>query len=129
MQSGTRLIGATVVGITVLTLSAEAAIIYVDVGSPVDGNGSSWQSPLVLLQDALAIAQSGDEIRVAGGVYKPDQDSSGLHFGDREATFQIGEAITVNGGYAGSALRLAPNTRNIKTYATTLREHADGPDS
>ena len=55
-----------------------------DDNASAGGDGSSWATAHKYLQDALAIALSGDEIWVAEGVYKPDQ-GAGKTAGDRTA--------------------------------------------
>ncbi|NIP23794.1 MAG: hypothetical protein GWN67_01215 [Phycisphaerae bacterium] len=45
------------------------AIYYVDADVPAGGDGSSWMRAFNHLLDALAVAKSGDEIRVAQGLY------------------------------------------------------------
>lgn len=107
---------------------ANAAVIYVDVNSPVRGDGTSWQSPFIHLQNALHTAAPGDEIRVAGGTYRPDR-GTGQTLGDRNATFAIGSGVAVVGGYAGSALPSAPDTRSITQYRTTLSGDLAGDDA
>lgn len=37
------------------------------------GNGASWASAHKYLQNALDAAEYGDEVRMAEGIYKPDQ--------------------------------------------------------
>jgi len=66
-------------------------IIYVDEAAVGANDGSSWADAYVYLQDALAqaaVAAPPIEIRVAQGVYKPDQ-GAGVTPGDRDATFQL----------------------------------------
>ncbi|MHC4065366.1 MAG: hypothetical protein ACYSUI_12840, partial [Planctomycetota bacterium] len=74
------------------TAAAHAAVLYVDDDAPAGGNGLSWATPYQHLQDALFAADADPsigEIRVAGGVYKPDQDEAGnVTPGTRWATFQ-----------------------------------------
>lgn len=58
--------------------SCQARIIYVDANTPDNNNGSDWTRAYKFLQDALGNANSnGDvnEIRIANGTYKPDEDS------------------------------------------------------
>ena len=53
-------------------------IIYVDADATGLNDGSSWQNAYNYLQDALANAKSATkpvEIRVAQGIYKPDEDT------------------------------------------------------
>jgi len=46
-------------------------IIYVDADATGENNGSSWADAFNDLQDALAVAERSDEIRVAQGAYSP----------------------------------------------------------
>jgi hypothetical protein len=66
-------------------------IIHVDADAPGSiHDGSSWDKAYKYLQDALAAAARGDEIRVAQGTYKPDANAVNPGgTGDREATFQL----------------------------------------
>ncbi|MHC4285818.1 MAG: PEP-CTERM sorting domain-containing protein [Planctomycetota bacterium] len=73
--------------IAVLT-KLEPVIIYVDDNAAGANDGSTWTDAFNYLQDALTAAWSGDEIRVAQGIYKPDQGAV-VTTGDREATFQL----------------------------------------
>jgi hypothetical protein len=52
---------------------------YVDADAPAGGNGSSWAGAFNHLQDALAVAEAGDEIRVAQGVYTPEGPMPDIH--------------------------------------------------
>jgi len=88
-------------------------ILYVDsTGSNIDG--TSWAKAFNHLQDALAIAQQGDEIRVAKGIYKPDRGS------DRTASFRLVNGVVIKGGYGGLEQQINPDTRNITLYASIL---------
>lgn len=74
--------------------------IYVD--TTKNGDGSSWENAFKHLQDALAVAQCGDEIRVAEGIYRPDEDTANPDgTGNRSATFQLVNSVTIKGGFAG----------------------------
>ncbi len=98
------------------------AVITVDAGATGNNDGSSWSDAYQQLQSALAVASSGDEIRVAQGVYKP----AGV-LGDRQATFQLFNGITVKGGYAGVGAP-DPNIRDIDVYETILSGDLNGDD-
>jgi parallel beta-helix repeat protein len=114
-------------------------VIYVDDDATGANNGSSWQNACKYLQDALAAAVSGDEIRVAEGAYKPDQKSpaplpprrSVLSYsasaGDRIATFQLKNGVTIKGGYAGLDAT-EPDVRDIDLYETILSGDLNGDD-
>jgi hypothetical protein len=80
-----------------LTVSnlALAKVIYVDKDAKGINDGLTWRGAQRCLQDALAQAQSGDEIRVAQGIHKPDEKFQYgrtqviISSGDRAATFQL----------------------------------------
>jgi probable HAF family extracellular repeat protein/parallel beta-helix repeat protein len=107
-------------------LIPKALIIYVDDDAAGANDGSSWEDAFNYLQDALAAAWPGDEIRVARGIYKPDQ-GSGITPGDREATFQLINGVTLKGGYAGFG-EPDPNARNIELCETILTGDLGGND-
>ena len=109
-----------------LAQSATARVIYVDDDALGANNGSSWTDAHVHLQDALTRAQFGDEIRVAQGIYKPDR-GEGIERGDRGATFQLIDGVTVKGGHAGFGER-DPDSRNVFTFETVLNGDLSGDD-
>jgi hypothetical protein len=102
--------------------------IYVDSDATGANDGSSWEDAFNYLQNALSAARNGDEIRVAGGIYKPDEDTDNpTGTGGREATFQLKKSVTIRGGYAGFG-EPDPNIRDIKIYETILSGDLDGND-
>jgi len=112
----------------VLTINPAFAgrIIYVDDDVTGVKDGSSWANAYKYLQDALAAAYSGDEIRVAQGIYKPDQGTNQTP-GDRTATFQLKNGVTIKGGFAGFG-EPDPNVRDFEFYETILSGDLDGND-
>ena len=106
---------------------ATGKVIYVDDDAFFIGVGTSWTDAFCCLQDALAEAGVGDEIRVAEGVYKPDRrvEKSGrigaqvIASGEWTATFELVEGITMKGGYAGYG-ESDPNARDVELYETIL---------
>jgi len=130
MRRNINLRTCLVIWLILLTLHATAIasgkIIYVDDDANGLNDGSSWADAYNFLQDALADANSCAkpvEIRVAQGIYKPDQ-GVGIIPGDRKATFQLKNGVTVNGGYAGLG-QPYPNNRNIDLYKTILSGDLD----
>jgi hypothetical protein len=93
------------------------ARIYVDVNAPGPlHNGSNWETAFQHLQDALSIAEYGEEIWVAEGTYKPDSDAANpTGTGNRNATFQLVSGVAVYGGYPSGG-----GDRNIEQYQTIL---------
>ena len=108
---------------------ASAAVIYVDDGATGANNGSSWQDAYLYLQDALAMSGPGDEIRVAQGVYRPDQSAylDGLIEGDRDASFQLKKGVILRGGYAGFG-GIDPDQRDSRVFVTILSGDLNGND-
>jgi len=90
--------------LTSASATVHAKIIYVDDDANGVNDGFSWADAFNYLQDALAASQSGDEIRVAQGVYKPDQ-GAGITPGNREATFQLITGVTLKAATQASASR------------------------
>ncbi len=84
--------------LSVCALAAPAAprIWFVRSSAIGSNNGGSWPNAFSDLQDALAIAQSGDEIWVAAGIYTPDRGT-----GDRLMSFDIGCGVAMYGGFGG----------------------------
>jgi hypothetical protein len=104
-------------------IPCQAKVLYVDVNTPDNNDGSSWAKAYKYLQDALADASSsGDvnEIWVAQGIYRPDETTNDpCGTGDRTATFQLINGVALRGGYDGYD-QADPNTRAIEAYETIL---------
>ncbi|UCG34178.1 MAG: hypothetical protein JSU68_05990, partial [Phycisphaerales bacterium] len=67
-------IGLIIVALTAAT--AHAITYYVDADSPNDGPGNDWEHAFHHLQNALAVAIDGDEIRIAEGTHRPDESTA-----------------------------------------------------
>ena len=104
--------------------TAAGRVIYVDDDAAGTNDGSSWTNAYNNLQDAIATASAGDEIRIGQGVYKPDQGAAVVS-GDRGATFRFINGVTLTGGYAGFG-EADSNTRNIELYETILSGDLSG---
>jgi len=116
-----RLAGLALTIVLGWCLACEGRILCVDGAAAGANDGSSWANACTRLQDAMAVAKAAGkpvEIRVARGVYKPDQ-GTGITPGDQGATFQLLNGVTLKGGYAGAAAP-DPNARDIELYETIL---------
>jgi len=107
-------------GSSLLTVVAAPlqAVIYVDATARGAGDGASWEDAFDNLRDALAAASMGCEIRMAQGVYAPDQ-GTGVIPGDRGATFELKDGVKIVGGHAGVG-EPDPDVRDPRVYWTVL---------
>lgn len=69
---------------------------YVDADAEPGGDGQCWSTAFEDLNDALAVADAGDDIWVAEGHYYPGAD--------REDTFSITTGVSVYGGFDGDEM-------------------------
>ncbi len=127
MKRKTHQIPATLLFFTVLLWGyCPAAVIYVD-GNAGGGDGTGWVSALGYLQDALAVAQPGDEIYVAAGIYYPDRSAAAPGgSGDPNAAFVLVDGVALRGGYAG--VGADPNDRDFGAFESVLCGDFDGND-
>jgi hypothetical protein len=103
-----------------------ATTIYVDSSASGAGDGSSWADAYPKMQDALAVATSGDQIWVAEGVYYPDE-GGGQTDNDRGATFTMINGVEAYGGFNGTESSL--DERNFDVYITVLSGDIDQNDT
>ena len=91
---------------------------YVDDDADPAGSGTDWASAFTSVEAALNAAAAGDEIHVAGGVYRPaaltDPDDP------RSATFQLISGVALRGGYAGLQNLADPDARDCGAYESIL---------
>ena len=73
---------------------ASGQSIHVDASATGGNDGSSWADAFTDLQDALAVADSGDQILMAAGRYLPTDDPA-----DRSASFNLVAGVDVYGGF------------------------------
>ncbi len=105
----------------VFCIPAIGKIIYVDDDATGTNDGSSWENAYVYLQNALADAEAAEkpvEVRVAQGIYKPDQ-GVGTRPSYTSNKFQLNNGIFLRGGFAG-LIEDDPNTVDSDLYKTIL---------
>jgi len=113
-----------------MLIAAGAKTIYVDDDAAGLNDGTTWVNAYKYLQDALADANDAPkpvEVRVAQGIYKPDRGAKQTA-GNREATFQLVNGVTLKGGYAGLG-QADPNARDVALYETILSGDLNGDDA
>ena len=84
------------VALCVCGSAVQGAVIHVNAAAAPGGNGSSWSSARNNLRLALDAAQSGDQVWIARGTYKPDTVL------DRGVRFRIRNGVQVYGGFVGN---------------------------
>lgn len=124
-------VGMLTLGFTVLahqTAQADSGsnIILVDDDATGAANGFTWADAYTNVQDALAVAITGDEIWVAEGVYYPDE-GSGQTDNSRSATFSLKSGVALYGGFA--ATETALTERDWTAHITVLSGDIDGNDT
>ncbi|RKY21720.1 MAG: hypothetical protein DRQ55_03445 [Planctomycetota bacterium] len=97
-----------------------AQIRFVDASATGAHDGSSWSDAHTDLQDALAGATAG-EIWIAQGSYRPGAA------GDRSATFQLRNGVSIYGGFDGSETSLSQ--RDVTAHPTILSGDIDQNDT
>ena len=151
MKTSGKIKTVIVVSILIVGLSAPAPgrIIYVDDDATGANDGSSWANAFQYLQDGLVSVlpappvHRGDpspgmkaqaEIRVAQGIYKPQEATlsnpwvrSGLQSAP-EMAFRLVSGVAIKGGYAGLGAS-DPNERNPERYQTILSGDLNGDDA
>ncbi|MHC4740456.1 MAG: hypothetical protein ACYS8Z_00940 [Planctomycetota bacterium] len=123
--------GLAPVGVTVREQDNEptTGVIYVDDDANGLGNGMTWPGAYKSLQDALRMAVWNPqvwEIRVAQGIYRPDEGARMVP-DDRDAAFNLANGISIIGGYAGLGAA-DPDARSVALYETVLSGDLDGDD-
>lgn len=94
------------------SLSAQSFRIYVDQGAIGNNTGENWSNAFTDLQEALEVAQYGDTIWVAQGIYRPTSSI------DRTVSFELKNGVALMGGFLGNEVSLSQ--RNIENAETIL---------
>ncbi len=137
LASWLSVVGALAIAYSTPCPAHAADLIYVDANvSGGNSNGTSWANAYRFLQDALDKSPSSEDvIRVAAGIYKPDQDEEGdgdpnsATPGDRASTFVLVDGVTIQGGYRGGSVGGGdPNQWDSSLYMSVLSGDLLGND-
>lgn len=104
----------TIIGSLFLTLGSTAKVLRVDSGAEGAADGETWADAFVDLQNALEAAQSGDEIWIAAGIYKPSSEA------DQDSSFRLKSGLAIYGGFSGSESIRAERNPDPLTNLTIL---------
>jgi len=106
--------------LVVVAIPCYGKTIYVDGDAAGANNGLSWADAYNYVQDASVVAVADDEILVAEGIYRPDEDSAHPDgTGNRNISFKLKNGVKLKGGYAGIS-ESNPDLRAPLAYATIL---------
>ena len=105
----------------------DPSTIYVDADATGGPNyGTSWNRAKTSLQNALALAEAGDSIWVAEGIYYPD-NGDGIAAGTRDTSFVVTgsqDGLKIYGGFDGTESTLS--SRDPSAHPVTLSGDVDG---
>lgn len=123
-------LAALLVVMGVLGAAETDGVIYVDADALGKNNGDSWEHAFIEVQLALSVAQAGDEIWVAAGVYYPDYDPGSEDYtGWVTATFALTDGVELLGGFDPTYGAIDKRGRDPATYVTVLSGDLDGNDT
>ncbi|MFT3893179.1 MAG: sortase [Anaerolineales bacterium] len=101
--------------------AACSGVVYVS-STGSGAGGCSWAAAFPNLQDAIALAASGDQIWVRAGTYYPDQGAGQIN-NSRDSTFNLKSGVAIYGGFAGTETLLSQ--RNVSANVTILSGDID----
>lgn len=101
-----------------------AGVIRVDRDAAPGGNGTSWFAAFDSLAVPLDVADQGDELWVAEGVYRPDAGPYADN--DPLSTYQLKNGVAVYGGFDGT--ETAVHQRRPRGNLTVLSGDIDSND-
>ena len=113
--------GALLLNMVTPLATAYGDVIHVNTVATGANDGTSWENAYTDLQDALSMANSGNEIWVAAGTYNPAGPG-----GDRNASFWLKSGVAIYGGFAGDETQL--DQRDIHANSTVLSGDLNGDD-
>mgnify|MGYP006270900901 CR=1 FL=1 len=116
-------------GLSGAGLSTAQTVVHVDANAPDGGDGTAWGSAYNLLNSALTEANGGTgayEIRVAAGVYYPDENNPSASL----PSFAIErDGIRLLGGYPANSYQSGGGMRNPDANPTILSGDVDQDDA
>jgi hypothetical protein len=121
MRSPRSFLAGALLALALLSAPVFAQTVrFVDVDAAGIGDGSSWTDAFPDLQQALAVAEVGDEIWVAEGTYRPTDTA------DRDASFVLVSGTGLYGGFDGT--EDARDERDPEAHITVLSGEIGDPD-
>ncbi len=112
-------------GLLMLNIQSYANIIFVNENTPAtppNQTGTTWALAFEYMQDALFVAQPGDEIWVATGTYYPDDsyNNPAIINGDIGAKYSILIDLSIYGGFEGGEQSTNDRSSDISIFPTVF---------
>jgi len=104
-----------------MVAAARGDVLFVDADQP-GGDGSTWAQAFNDLAPALALAQSGDEIWIAEGTYRPTAATND------EAFYQLVDGVDLYGGFDGTEAMLSERAGLFTSTILSGEIGGPGPD-
>ncbi|MFK7960675.1 MAG: choice-of-anchor Q domain-containing protein [Phycisphaerales bacterium] len=129
----TRWAAASIASLTMVAGASISAAdtFYVDAAAAPGGDGLAWNTAFAHVRDAVAATEAAvgpDEIRIAGGTYRPDTSAAvPKGTGERRDPMLITATTTLIGGFAGLA-GPDPDVRDLESFPTILDADLNGDD-
>ncbi len=102
----------------------ENVVRYVDQDASGIESGDSWTDAHRELRDALRVVQSGDEVWIAEGTYRPTQ-CTGCTVDQRNIAFEYPDAVALYGGFQGTETQR--EQRDWEQFSTILSGDIGNP--
>ena len=109
------LVGLVGLGVSIPEIEVDwfsGNIIYVDQTATGSNTGENWANAFTSFHDALTVAEDGDTLWIAQGVYFTNEEM------DRNISFQLASSISLFGGFDGTEVSLSE--RNWESNPTIL---------
>ncbi|PKL85756.1 MAG: hypothetical protein CVV22_06260 [Ignavibacteriae bacterium HGW-Ignavibacteriae-1] len=87
----------------IFSINALSSIYHVKIDGSDENSGLTWNEPFLTLQKALDMAEDGDQIWVAEGIYKPTYDY-GLNIGEQGKHFKLKPGVGLFGGFSADGV-------------------------
>ncbi len=126
-KNSALLIAATIILLSPFVFAGQVFYVDGDAPGPVH-DGTSWESAFRYIGYAKRAAHNGDDIHIAQGTYKPDQDRTYPDgSGNRNYAFGLRNYCRVMGGFAGYG-ESDPDARDVEKFPTILSGDLEGND-
>lgn len=112
-------------------MAAKATTRYVRAVAAGNGGGTNWANASADIQAMINASANGDEVWVAGGIYKPNRraDAAGtITPTDRYNAYVLKDGVKLYGGFAGTETLLPQRNVGLAENTSILSGDVNGDD-